>query len=299
MPREIQVKSVLNKSKRRDHWFLDDYTMNPYGSCSFNCLYCYIRGSKYGSNLSEQLTVKTNALEVLERQLSSRAKKGEFGFIVLSSATDPYIKVEEKYQLTRGALEIILKYRFPVHIITKSTMVSRDFDLLHEIDRRAILPSDLNWIGRGSILTFSFSCLDDQIGKVFEPGAPQPSERLQALQQSVEQNFLSGVSLMPLLPYISDTGEQLDMYFNDFKELGALYLFPAGTTLFGSGKGSSRDLVFAAIEKHYPEHIARYQKLFGQSDSLPTYYHQAFQRKVRALSLQYGLPLSIQEAVRK
>ena len=107
MPREIEVKSVLNKTKRRDPWFLDDYTINLYSSCSFNCLYCYIRGSKYGSNLEESLSVKTNAIEILDRQLFNRAKKEQYGIIVLSSATDPYLQVEKEYQLTRSALELI------------------------------------------------------------------------------------------------------------------------------------------------------------------------------------------------
>src|SRR5690606_17668411 len=134
MPREIEVKSVLNKTQRRDPWFLDDYTLNLYSSCSFNCLYCYIRGSKYGTNLEESLSVKANAIELLEKQLSGRAKKGEYGIIVLSSATDPYLQIEKRYELTRRALEVIARYKFPVHIITKSDLIERDFDLLHEID---------------------------------------------------------------------------------------------------------------------------------------------------------------------
>src|SRR5690606_24794825 len=105
MPKEIEVKSVLNKTKRRDPWFLDDYTFNPYSSCSFNCLYCYIRGSKYGTNLAESLSVKINAIELLDKQLENRAKKGQHGFIVISSATDPYLQIEKKYALTRSALE--------------------------------------------------------------------------------------------------------------------------------------------------------------------------------------------------
>jgi len=96
MPREIEVKSILNKTKKRDSWFLDDYTVNLYSSCSFNCLYCYIRGSKYGENLATSISVKKNAIEVLDRQLFNRAKKEQYGFIVLSSATDPYLKIEKE-----------------------------------------------------------------------------------------------------------------------------------------------------------------------------------------------------------
>ena len=186
MPREIEVKSVLNKTKRRDPWFLDDYTLNLYSSCSFNCLYCYIRGSKYGTNLETSLSVKTNAIELLDRQLYNRAKKGQYGFIVLSSATDPYLKIEEEYELTRQALKVIAKHKFPVHIITKSDLIERDFDILHDIEKNAILPHDLQQsLGRGTIISFSFSTLDDKVARIFERGATSPSLRLKAVQKAV------------------------------------------------------------------------------------------------------------------
>ena len=130
MVNEIKVKSILNKHKKRDDWFLDDYSVNPYSGCSFNCIYCYIRGSKYGENMAKTLSVKINAPELLEKQLSRRAKRGEYGVIVLSSSTEPYMPIEEKLKLTRKLLEIILKYRFPVEIATKSKLVLRDLDLL-------------------------------------------------------------------------------------------------------------------------------------------------------------------------
>ncbi|HEY5918142.1 MAG TPA: radical SAM protein, partial [Chryseolinea sp.] len=123
MPREILVKSVLNKTKRRDPWFLDDYTVNPYSACSFNCLFCYIRGSKYGEHMEEKLSIKSNALEVLDKQLKNRARKDQYGIIVLSSATDPYLQIEKDTLLTRKILEVILQHRFPVHIITRSNLV--------------------------------------------------------------------------------------------------------------------------------------------------------------------------------
>ena len=216
MIREIQVKSVLNKHKKRDTWFLDDYSANFYSGCAFNCLYCYIRGSKYGENLAEKLSIKQNGLTVFEKQLKRRAEKGEFGFIVLSSITDPYLDIDEEYQLTRSALQIILKYKFPVHIITKSTLVERDFDLLKQIDEVAILPEDLKRLGRGCILTFSYSTIDARIGRIFESGAPSPKHRLQTQIKALEYGLLSGVSLMPLLPFISDTKGHLEEMFTTF-----------------------------------------------------------------------------------
>ena len=108
MPKEIVSKTILNKRKARDSWFLDDYTVNPYSACSFNCLYCYIRGSKYGEHMENSLSIKTNAVELLDKQLGNRAKKQQYGIIVLASATDPYIQIEKEYGLTRQLLQIIL-----------------------------------------------------------------------------------------------------------------------------------------------------------------------------------------------
>ncbi|WP_299763852.1 radical SAM protein [uncultured Dokdonia sp.] len=294
MPREIEIKSVLNKTKRRDTWFLDDYTVNLYSSCSFNCLYCYIRGSKYGSNLETSLSVKTNAIEVLDRQLYNRSKKGQYGIIVLSSATDPYLRIEKKYELTRQALEIIAKYRFPVHIITKSDLIARDYDLLHQIDKTAILPGDLQQsLSRGTIISYSFSTLDDQVARIFEPGATPPSLRLQSLKNTIQEGFLSGVSLMPLLPFISDTTAHLDLLFSTFKEANAHYVLPATLTVFGEGKAASKTLMLQAIQKHYPELFPKYQKYFQYGSEMPAYYKTAFAKKMKELSDQYKLKSSI------
>ena len=296
MPREIEVKSALNKSKRRDPWFLDDYTFNPYSSYSFNCLYCYIRGSKYGFNLEQSLSVKTNAIHLLEKQLANRAKKGQYGVIVLSSATDPYIQIEKKYEITRRALEVIHEHRFPVHIITKSDMIVRDFDLLKEIERDAIFPADLPQLKHGVIISFSFSTIQDKIGKVFEPGATLPSKRTETLQDAIGHGFLSGVSLMPLIPYISDTSEQLHQSFSLFKNIGVDYILPATITLYGDGKADSKTLMINTIRKHYPELVEKYQKFFMSGTEMPEYYQRAFRNKMRELSDEYGLCMDILEA---
>lgn len=290
MPREIEVKSILNKTKRRDPWFLDDYTVNLYSSCSFNCLYCYIRGSKYGSNLETSLSVKTNAIALLDRQLYNRAKKGQYGIIVLSSATDPYLQIEKKYELTRQALQVIAKHRFPVHIITKSDLISRDYDILHQIDKTAILPDDLKkTLGRGLIISYSFSTLEDTIGAIFEPGATAPSLRLKSLESTLHEGFLSGVSMMPLLPFISDTTAHLDLLFSTFKRVKAHYVMPATITLFGSGKADSKTLILKTIQKHFPELAPRYHSYFQHSSELPAYYKGAFAKKMKALSQEHTI----------
>lgn len=294
MPREIESKTILNKTKRRDPWFLDDYTINPYSACSFNCLYCYIRGSKYGEHMERALSVKVNAVELLRKQLRPKAEKGNYGIIVLSSATDPYLKAEKEYRLTRQLLEVILEYRFPVHIITKSDLVTRDLDLLNQINEKAILPEDLKEkLSGGCIVSFSFSTLQDEVAKIFEPGATPPSLRLETMKAIKDAGLKTGVSFMPLIPYISDTTEQLELAFSTFKEIGVDYVLPATITLFGEGKADSKQLMLKAINKHFPELEEKYHRFFDQSNQMPGYYRKAFKEKIAELLEDYELSDSI------
>ena len=290
MPVEISAKTILNKKKRPDEWFLDDYTLNPYSGCSFNCLYCYIRGSKYGIHMEDKLAVKTNAAELLERQLKNLSKKNKYGVIVLASATDPYLQIENDLKITRNLLEIILKYRFPVHVITKSESVIRDFDLLKAIDQSAILPPNLQGrINHGVFITFSFSTIDDVIAKIFEPGATSPAKRLEALKQTSDAGFHCGVSMMPLLPFISDTEEQMEAMFAAFKGAGAKYAFPASLTLFGDGPADSKTLMFREVEKHYPHLLDRYKDLFANDFRIAAGYQHQLSEKSRRLLKKYGI----------
>lgn len=300
MPVEITVKSVLNKTKKRDSWFLDEYTINLYSSCSFNCLYCYIRGSKYGTNLEKSLSVKTNAIEILDKQLANRARKNQYGIIVLSSATEPYQQIEKKYKLMREALKVIAKYRFPVHIITKSDLLVRDFDLLDQINKTAILPNDLqSKLPGGTIISFSFSILNDQVAKIFEPGATLPSARLNALRQTLAYGFFTGISMMPLLPFISDTTEHLNLLFSTFKSYKVHYVLPATLTLYGDGPADSKTLMLKAIRKHYPELENRYINYFKTGSEMPQFYQNAFYKKMKELCSEYDMHDSILSAARQ
>lgn len=294
MLKEIEAKTILNKTKRRDPWFLDDYTLNLYSGCSFNCLFCYIRGSKYGEQMERKMSVKVNAIDLLDKQLALRAKKGQYGIIVLSSATDPYLQAEAELKMTRQALEVILKHKFPVHIITRSDLIVRDLDLLQAIDKQAILPQELETsLARGVIVSFSFSTLDDAIARVFEPGATAPSARLEAMRSVKAAGLLTGVSMMPLLPWISDNTASLNTMLKAFADACVDYVLPATLTLYGTGISDSKTLVLRAVERHYPEFLEKYQAYFNTENSLPRYYQDAFKKRVEELLVQYGLRQAI------
>lgn len=292
--REITVKTILNRKKKRDSWFLDDYTLNPYEGCSFNCQYCYVRGSKYGENMEETLSVKVNGAAVLDRQLTFRAKKNQYGIIALASATDPYIRAEEKYRMTESFLQRIAKHRFPVLMITKSDLIVRDLALLQEIDRVAVHAGDLQGrLTRGAIISFSLSTLDESIASTLEPGASSPMKRLQTMRACKEAGLMVGVNCIPILPGISDSVEALTDLIVAAKDYGADYILVGGLTLFGNNPSDSKTLYYKFLQRRYPSLISIYDKLYGDFSYPPKYYLDALEHRATVICNEVGIRRAI------
>jgi len=291
---EKQVKSVLNKQKQRDSWFLTDYSVNAYEGCSCNCLYCYVRGSKYGENMDNRLAVKSNALEVLEKQLLARAKKGQYGIVVVGSATDAYLHHEKRWHLTERMLKLFLKHRFPVFISTKSKLILRDIELLKQIDKAAILPEDLKTsLGRGVILSTSISTMHEELAQMLEPGAAAPLERLEALQQLKQQGFLCGVNAIPILPWISDTEDELEKIISAASAHGADYILVGGLTLFGNGPADSKTLYYEFLKRCDPSLIPKYEKMYRTNFSLSKAYQEELKQKAERICGKYNIRTAI------
>ncbi len=179
--REIQAKSILNKSK------IHDYCLNPYTGCAVNCRYCYARlfmrrYSGHSEPWGSFVDVKINAPDLLRKQVA-RAKKG---IVWLSSVCDPYQPLEEKYRLTRRCLEILAEARFPATIQTKMTLVLRDLDVIERFEEVEV----------GVTLTTD----DDKVVRMFEPGASPVSARLAALEEIHARGIPTFAFLGPLLP---------------------------------------------------------------------------------------------------
>ena len=294
MIQEIQAKTILNKKKKRDSWFLDEFTVNAYEGCSMNCLYCYVRGSKYGENMEDKLSVKINAPEVLEKQLQFRVKKQQYGFVVLSSATDAYMPVDAKFGMTKKFLELFLKYRFPVHIITKSDLILQDIDLLKKIDEQAILPDDLKIsLDRGTLITFSISSLDRSITDHLEPGAISPIKRLEAMQKIKEAGFVTGLNCLPILPFISDSEEKIEEMIFTAKKYGADYVLIGGLTLLGQEEASSKTLYYKFLERYHPHLVQQYKSLYKIWPFPPKEYHENINEVVKKICAKYKIRNSI------
>jgi DNA repair photolyase len=117
--REIEAKVLLSRVKQPDTRFGLLYSMNLYRGCAHQCIYCDTRSACYEiEDFDHEVLVKRNALDVLERELRTKRAKGPIG---LGSMNDPYQPIEAERNLTRGALELIARYGFPVHVLTKST----------------------------------------------------------------------------------------------------------------------------------------------------------------------------------
>ena len=261
---KIHVKSILNKHKKRDSWFLSDYTLNPYHGCSVNCLYCYIRGSKYGGNTTHKTYAKANAPEILVKQLKKRAKNKEYGLIALATSSEPYPKIEEELKLTRTILQIIARFKFPVSILTKSTLVLRDMDILKKINENAILPADLKpKLKGGAVVSFSFSTPDEKLAKILEPNAPTPKERLETMKKFKDEGFKVGVCYMPVLPFLSDSDKQIEKMVVLAKNYGADSILTAGLTLFGDEPKDCKTAYYKVIERNFPEILEKTKRLFG------------------------------------
>jgi len=235
--------------------------------------------------LAKTLSVKVNAPALLEKQLSRRAKKGEYGIICIASQ-EAYLPIEKEFKMTRKLLEIISKYRFPVHIGTKSTLVLRDLDILKEIDKNAILPEDLNQkLKRGVIISFSLSTLDEKLAKIFELGAPTPKERLETMRKCNEEGFLVGVNFIPVLPFLSDSDERLEEMVKTARGYGANFVLIGGLTLFGEGK----KLYYKILERYFPELVPKYKSLFRIFPMPPKEYQKELEERSIRLCGKYEM----------
>jgi len=247
MTRTIPAKSILSKMKNGpDPWFGITYNMNLYRGCQHQCIYCDSRSECYQLGDLADIRIKENALAILERELKSKRQRGTVGF---GSMNDPYMPVEKHEELVRGALKLLVRYNFPVHILTKSDLITRDIDLLQQLSKTYAAAS------------FTITTASDKLSQIIEPAAPVSSERLAAVKQLSKAGIYTGVMFMPLLPFINDTWEEVEELIHRSKEAGACYLlFWPGMTL----RKGSREYFYQKLDLHFPGIKEKYILAFGE-----------------------------------
>ena len=247
--KEIQSKSILNRNPHPSSWFGVHYSANLYRGCPHRCIYCDSRSACYQvEDFDHQVEVKVNALELLEKELRRKRKKGTVGFGAMS---DPYLPLELERELTRGALKILLRERWPVFLLTKSHLVQRDLDLLSAINKQ-------NY----ACVAFSITTADDGLAAKVEPYAPRPSERFKAMSMLSACGIHTGSVMMPLLPFIEDTWENVQGIAKKTLEHGGSFLVPSyGVTM----RDRQREYFYDRLDEHFPELRERYRKKYRNS----------------------------------
>ncbi|OWT32620.1 radical SAM protein [Methanobrevibacter sp. 87.7] len=278
---------------------MEDYSLNPYIGCSFDCSYCYINGSKYAKN-TNSFYVKSNSASLLKSELKSLLRKNKRALISFGSSTDPYQDIESELYLTRNLLKLMYRFKFPVHIITKSDLVLRDIDILRKINDVAILPDDIvNKLKSNVIITYSFSTIDKEVFSIFEPNVPSIEKRFKAIERLKKEDFLVGVSFMPILPFIADNNESIDKAIFEFSKLDIDYLLYGSLSLFGNKEFDSRIKYFNLVKKYFPEYYSKTKNLFynnrtGLYKDYPSFkYQEDLSKKIRYYSSKYNIKNTI------
>ena len=231
------------------------YGMNIYRGCTHGCIYCDSRSKCYRfTHPFEDIEVKQNAPELLEKVLKSKRKKCMIGTGAMS---DPYMHCEENLRLTRRCLEIIVENGFGVVIQTKSDRILRDIDLLSKISSSS-----------KCVVQMTLTTYDDDLCRILEPNVCNTKRRIEVLEEMHKNGIPTIVWLTPILPFINDTEDNITAILNECVRVGVKGIidFGMGLTL----REGDREYYYAALDKHFPGMKERYIKSYGNAYELPS-----------------------------
>lgn len=224
--------------------------MNIYRGCTHGCIYCDSRSLCYHfTHPFEDVEVKANAPELLEKALKSKRKKCMIG---TGSMSDPYMHCEQELRLTRKCLGIIHDYGFGAAVQTKSDRILDDIDLLDKINRKT-----------KCVVQMTLTTYDDDLCAVLEPNVCNTRRRIEVLEQMKLRGIPTVVWLTPILPFINDTEENVTKILNECVRTGVkgIICFGMGVTL----REGDREYFYEALDRHFPGLKQRYIDTYGDS----------------------------------
>ena len=248
--------------------------MNIYRGCSHGCIYCDSRSICYQfTHPFEDIEVKQNAPELLEKTLRSKRKKCMIGTGAMS---DPYLHCEETLGLTRQCLEIIKKYEFGISIQTKSDMILRDIDLIDEINKSA-----------KCVVQMTLTTYDDDLCRILEPNVCNTKRRIEVLEEMQKRGIPTIVWITPILPFINDTEENVTIILEECTRVGVKGIidFGMGLTL----REGDREYYYTALDKHFPGMKQRYIERYGNAYELPSPNAKVLQGILRRICNENGM----------
>ena len=250
-----QPKTILNKSKRADHWFWTRYSAYPYIGCQHGCEFCYCREQKYSpyddpNDFAYVIKVKENAAELLRRALSRAPVDAVF--------TGDYQPAERKFGISRQMLEVCRDLGFPVFVLERSALVLRDLELIREIHDRA-----------RAIVAFSIISTPDsphhaQVRALEHLAAPV-EKRFAAMEALAKAGIVTGAVSMPLLPGLCDDDANLHNIVRWTAEHGGQFVLAGGLTL----SDQQRAYFMGALRQAAPELVDLYQRLYPPGSYSP------------------------------
>lgn len=276
---EMTCSVACNKLKRKIPFAWD---LNIYRGCEHGCKYCYAMYSHQylgSEQYFEDIYVKTNIVELLEKQLRSASWNREV--VNIGGVTDSYQPIEAKYQLMPDILRLMIKYKTPCIISTKSDLALRDYDLIDELSR-------ITYVNIAATIT----CMDETIRKKIEPGGVESVKRFEMLREFSKTNASTGLHFMPIIPYLTDGYDNIEALYAAASDSKVAYVLPG--TLYLRGK--TRGVFFDFIIKEYPEIYEKLQALYktggANKDYKDTLYNMVNELKVKyKLSSSYSNPM--------
>jgi DNA repair photolyase len=253
-----------------------EWTINAYRGCSHGCSYCFARPTHayldlgIGEDFDRKIVVKVNAVERVRAELASPSWGGHH--IAMGTNTDPYQRCEGKYHLYRGILGVLVERANPFSLLTKSTLVLRDLELL----RAAAAVTDVR-------VNLSIGTLDEDVWRATEPGTPHPRRRVEAVRRLNEAGVPCGVLVAPIIPGLSDGDEQLDEVVKAVVGAGAVGISTVGLHL----KPGTREVFFERLARTHPAEVAPLEARYGERAYLPKADQQALAARVRRMVLQH------------
>src|SRR3954466_7565888 len=274
---EVRAKSALNHVPGESAMPFP-YTINPYRGCSHSCVYCFARRTHEwleldsGKDFDTQIVVKTNLVEVLERELNRPSWRREH--VAMGTNTDPYQRAEGRYRLMPGFIRALARSGTPFSILTKGTLARRDVPLL------AAAAQDVP-IGLG----VSMAIWDDDLHSALEPGVPSPRARLELVRTFTDAGLPCGVFLAPVLPGLTDDAASLDAALGAIAAAGA-----SGVTVLALHlRPGAREWFLGWLGRARPELLPRYQQLYRRGAYVPAEYREWLSRQVAPLLARHGL----------
>ena len=240
---EVNVKGILSAKNG----------MNIYRGCLHGCIYCDSRSLCYQMNHKfEDIEVKANAVGLLENTLRRKRNKCMIGTGAMS---DPYMPIEEKLGNMRKCLEVIERYGFGVTMITKSTKVLRDLDLLKKINEKS-----------KCVVQMTLTTYDEDLCRIVEPNVETTYERFRALEIFRDNGIPTVVWLCPILPFINDTEENIRgiLDYCVRAKVKGIINFDMGVTL----RDGNREYFYKKLDEHFPGLKEKYIRMYGNSYQL-------------------------------